>query len=164
MQNSARDLIANLPPATVPFFAVFSRFECALKRSGYLKKNTKFAEADWAKFSEELGKLFLDEVRSSDDASTLITKPPKKQIKLDGQLGWKDAKPIENVRQLFDAVCRVRNNLFHGGKYPHSFVDDTSRDQNLLLGAMKVLERALEQCPNVKMYFDVDYDTGSETN
>lgn len=62
MQSAERDLIANLPKETVAFFAVFSRFECALKRSGYLQ-NKKGADAHWDKFAKELGKPFLDEVR-----------------------------------------------------------------------------------------------------
>ena len=156
MQNAERDLIANLPEATVAFFAVFSRFECALKRSGYLQ-NKKGAEADWDKFAKGLGKQFLDELRNSGDASELIDQPPKKQIIKNRQLAWQNITQITNVTELFVAVRRVRNNLFHGGKYPQGQLDDTSRNEKLLLQAKSVLERALEKSPKVKSCFNIDF-------
>ncbi len=156
MQSAERDLIADLPKETVAFFAVFSRFECALKRSGYLQ-NKKGAEAHWYKFAKELGEPFLDEVRSRGDACELIRRPPKKQINKNGQLAWQTTTQITDVNGLFLAVRRVRNNLFHGGKYPQGQLDDTSRNEKLLLQAKSVLERALEKSPKVKRFFDKDF-------
>ena len=156
MQSAERDLIANLPKETVAFFAVFSRFECALKRSGYLQKK-KGADAHWDKFAKGLGKPFLDEVRSRGDSCELIRRPPKRQINNNGQLAWQTTTQITDVNGLFLAVRRVRNNLFHGGKYPQGQLDDTSRNEKLLLQAKSVLERALEKSPEVKRFFDKDF-------
>ena len=148
MEGVAKDLVANSPEATVSFFAVFSRFEYALKRR---------AEADWTRFANGLGKPFFDEVLRSERATVLIHQPPKKQINEKGQLTWQDATEINNVTELFKAVCLVRNNLFHGGKYPQAPIDDRSRNQELLLQAKFVLERALERCPTVKEFFEVGF-------
>ncbi len=148
-------LLSDLPKMTIEFFAVFSRFECALKRAGFLKRGRKdAAEADWDKFAQELdgrsGNRFLDRVPDSE----LRKKPPKRQIvTADGALDFGQACTIRSTTDLFVAVRRVRNNLFHGGKYPSGPVDDAERNEKLLRAAIGVLDLALEACPCVSKCF-----------
>jgi hypothetical protein len=61
-------LLNGLPPAAISFFAVFSRFEYALKRAGYFQRNKVEAQADWDKLARELGQNFLMRVRASGEA------------------------------------------------------------------------------------------------
>jgi hypothetical protein len=58
-------------------------------------------------------------------------------------------------RFLLRLVGTVRNNLFHGGKYPYPFgpVPDVARNQQLLESAIAVLERCLAISPNVGSAF-----------
>ena len=77
-------LLDGLPPAAISFFAVFSRFEYALKRAGYFQRNKVGAQADWDKLAREFGQTFLMRVRASGEAGTLLDEPPKKQVIKDG--------------------------------------------------------------------------------
>lgn len=110
------DLLVQLPASAISLFAVFSRFECALKRSGYHHGNGD-AHANWDKFANSLGKDFFEEVSSSGNANLLIGTPPKKQVVDGDDLDWQAVGKVTNVQELFVSVRRVRNNLFHGGKY-----------------------------------------------
>ena len=57
---------------------------------------------------------------SSRQAIELILKePPKKQFIANGLIEWKEVAPATNSRSdaLFQYIRRIRNNLFHGGKF-----------------------------------------------
>ena len=146
------DLLQQLPHAAVTLFAVFSRFECALKRSGYHYGDGD-AKPNWEKFAAALGPDFFDEVRNQGIAQVLIDNPPKKQVVQNGYVDWQPATQATNTTELFVYIRRVRNNLFHGGKYPSGPVRDMSRDQELLLQSVAVLELALRHVPDVAAYF-----------
>ncbi|MFZ0245116.1 hypothetical protein [Candidatus Binatus sp.] len=144
------DLFNTLPAEAVAFFVFFSRFEFALKRTEYLTSDKKHrAKPNWERFANDLGQSFLNEVRASGEAVALLTRPPKKQIVRSDRLGWQDGKAITDAKKLFEAVRLVRNNLFHGGKFPDpaGFVSDVSRDRELLVQSQRVLEMALEKRP-----------------
>ncbi len=145
-------LLAHLPNSAVSLFAVFSRFECALKRSGNHYGDGD-AQANWDKFTIALGNQFFEEVCPSGNATLLIDKPPKKQVVVGGILDWQEAAKATNVQELFVSVRRVRNNLFHGGKYPSGPVKDASRDEQLLAESLFVLDLALQRAPDVMSYF-----------
>jgi hypothetical protein len=55
---------------------------------------------------------------------------------------------------LFVVVRRIRNNLFHGGKYPSGPEPDLSRDEKLLMQAIRILEPALSARPDLHTIFD----------
>jgi hypothetical protein len=145
-------LLGDLPKAAISFFVVFSRFEYALKRARYLRGKNK-AEADWNRLAGELGQAFLTRVQLSGEATTFLEKPPKKQVVRDGLLDWKMMPSIESAHGLLLAVCRVRNNLFHGGKYGSGPAPEISRDEKLLTEAIRVLEMALDARPELRAMF-----------
>jgi len=98
-----------LPSLAVDFFIAFSRFECAMKRSGvYARGDDTVVEPDWDRLSLDLGDGFLASVIEKGVASVLISAPPKKQIRQsDGSLGWRDPVPVTTTLGLFLAIRLV---------------------------------------------------------
>src|SRR5437868_5254313 len=128
-------LAAELPKLAVDFFIVFSRFECALKRSGeYAVGDEARVSPNWDGFSRDLGSAFLKRVIAEGIAPVLVSKPPKQQVLTAGGLGWRDLGAVKNTTELFVAIRRVRNNLAHGAKYQDGgagqvdFVEGSERD------------------------------------
>lgn len=139
------------------FFLMFSRFEFALKRtSSYLKNNQGKAEPDWDKFGRDHDSLFIS-TKSSElikAVDYLEHHPPRKQVIINGKLDWDFVGEGNAIRLvvLLLAVRRVRNNLFHGGKFITP-VDDPARDANLLKSCMVVLKECLLLNRDVENYF-----------
>jgi hypothetical protein len=143
----------------VEFFAVFSRFEYALKRAQCLKPGQNVS-ADWDKFVEKRLKLDPDIVATIiKNADYLLKKPPKKQICKGKKIGWelpnKRPKPFDSdIYWIFDLIRIVRNNLFHGGKYPdNEWPIDPVRDTQLVKSSLAVLKACLKLEGDVKTYF-----------
>jgi hypothetical protein len=63
------------------FGDLFTSYERALKRGGFLRQDRKDAQADWKAFATALGSEFYDEVRAQNIATTLIDKPPAKLMR-----------------------------------------------------------------------------------
>ena len=76
------------------FFSAFSRFEFALKRTGYMR-NKDVAEADWDEFADSLGPAFLEEIRVAKCAEELLKEPPRKLIRDGAKLNWREVKPVQ---------------------------------------------------------------------
>lgn len=154
-------LHAKLPRLAVDFFVVFSRFECAHKRSGtYAVGNAEGVHPDWGCFAKDLGEDFLKCVDAQGIATELISSPPKKQVKLaNGMLGWKDMGAVSSTRDLFLAIRRARNNLAHGAKYEDggtgsaNFVEGSERDDSLLGQSLSVLALALQARPDIHAFY-----------
>jgi len=141
------------------FFVVFSRFEFALKRMGYLKRLNGKAEPDWRKFETKHKDEFDPEKEPQlrEAWNYIDIDPPKKQVVVDRKLDFKVDEHLKS-KSPFEkatlAVRTVRNNLFHGGKFPRSgIVDDPARKTALLKKCTLLLEEMLELDPNVKMEF-----------
>jgi hypothetical protein len=139
------------------FFVFFSRFEYALKRrSTYLKPS---AEPNWDRFSSDHNAEFQRRPSPALDAAIDYFKrfPPRKQKQIDGQLTWSDPSLYDNRKPLLvwllTAVRGVRNNLFHGGKFPGFPISDPSRDRDLLSHAIVILDVCLGLDPTVKEAF-----------
>lgn len=70
--------------------------------------------------------------------------PPRKQILKTGKLDWKQ---VENngtqLEQILYLVRTIRNNLFHGGKFPCGPVEDAGRDTKLLESCIIILRKCL---------------------
>lgn len=141
------------------FFVLFSRFEYALKRSGFLKTNKPIAEADWERFSREMDSSFcsLNSTALSEAVEYYEMSPPRKQLQQKGILIWDDPLRYGDGEYRLTFLCRsigvVRNNLFHGGKFTQMPVSDPSRDQVLLRHAKELLFSMLELNEPVKKNF-----------
>ncbi len=105
------------------FFAFFSRFEYALKRAGFLKNGDK-AEPCWDRFANSVRNRLFTKADSEFQAGReyLMRKPPDTQVVVNGGLGWRSTPKGDgesDEQYLLRLVRIVRNNLFHGGKYPY---------------------------------------------
>lgn len=133
-------------------FRTFARCEYALKAAGY-RSGRNEVKADWRAFSGALGNLFD---RPADPALAaavdyLLAHPPRKQVIRDDQLAWDDTPPDSESRAdlVLAYVRRVRNNLFHGGKFNgHWFAPERSAD--LLTHSLCILRHAIEAHPQVR--------------
>lgn len=135
------------------FFFYFSRFEYCLKRSKkYLKKGRyDIAKPDWSKYSDDLnGKFATTQNTAFEQAvKSLIGAPPKHQVVREESLTWEDTKQYckeHDEKYILRLVRTVRNNLFHGGKFPlpSGPTEDTARNNCLLQASISVLEKCIE--------------------
>ncbi len=142
------------------FFAIFSRFEYALKRASFLKKQSR-VEPHWDAYANTLRGLF----RKADDGpftaavKYIKSQPPRKQVVHDGQLGWEDCTQGSGEteeRYVLRLVVTVRNNLFHGGKYPYPIgpASDVDRNRQLLNASIIILKHCLILSPQVGAAFE----------
>jgi hypothetical protein len=140
------------------FFAFFSRFEYALKRATFLKKKKK-AEPDWDKYANTLkGQLVkVNDKRCRSAYTYLKNAPPQQQVVIGSQLTWEDSTQGHGEfeeRYILRLVATVRNNLFHGGKYPYPIgpIPDVARNRKLLNASIVILEQCLILSPDVSVY------------
>ncbi len=143
---------ADLHKTAVQFFKVFSRMEYALKASGY-NNGDGAAEANWKKFAlavePSLSSPPAGEI--SESISFLLNEPPKKQFIAGGVLEWRHtpANTGNTADDLFVYIRRVRNNLFHGGKFNgHWFAPE--RSEKLMGASLAIMSWAIELDPNVQ--------------
>lgn len=153
-------MLYDLPPEALSenvckFFWKFSVFECTLKTRGFLKGSEDYAQPDWDKFTKEIDGRFKEiRVTGFEEACRkLESKPPKRQMVKESRLGWREIKRKEG--QSYDSyiialVKTVRNNLFHGGKYPDGPVEEIERDNELIDAALVVLEGLSQLLKKVK--------------
>jgi len=145
-------------PEWLKFFLIFTRFEYALKRSGYVFSQRTgdkgYAEADWKKYckdvEDDFEKCKCKHLDLAEAVKYLEENPPKRQVLKDGKLEWApmnhDGRDYES---LIYAVKQVRNNLFHGDKQISS-PKDPSRDSELMKNSTIVLEHLLNSSKEVK--------------
>lgn len=138
------------------FFLFFSRFEYALKRAGFVGASDE-AKADWEKVARQYPRLLaeLTDGRFRAAIDYLRDSPPKKQIVSNGRLAWETDRytGLFDIGRVLTLVCRIRNNLFHGGKFPEGPEDDTSRDRELLDAGLTVLQACLDADEHLRRYF-----------
>jgi hypothetical protein len=148
------------------FFLVFAKFEYALKNSNFAKpvhSNEEAvipAEPDWGRFALSIHNLF-DRTQTSDLAQAceyMFINPPLRQVLVNGRLGWEGGglKPsLTDTERLLVLVRRVRNNLFHGGKFSNEVFENTERHERLVRSSLLILEESLRASPNIKAAFDI---------
>ncbi len=142
------------------FFWSFSVFECALKREGFLQKGAQDkAEPHWGKFGKSLkGRFDPEPIPGFGEAvERLKNLSPQRQVVEDGQLRWRPVtkRSGESDEQyVLDLLKTVRNNLFHGGKYPDGPIAEVSRDREILGAAKTVLRACYELHPGIKRWVD----------
>lgn len=140
------------------FFAVFSRYEYALKRTGFLVKNRKDATADWDSYANEVrGRLAASTSKALRDACVLLQDwSPRKQVVVSGTLGWESVaqgKGESEEAYVLRLVRVVRNNLFHGGKFPSGPVPEVARNGQLITSCLVVLEESVAWSQDVESAF-----------
>ena len=137
-------------------FKTFSRFEYSLKASGFNNGDGN-AEPNWRIFAESVSKIFEDPEAGefADAIRYIIDHPPKKQIVSDGVLEWSEAVPQTDLRAdlVLLYVRRVRNNLFHGGKFNGRWFAP-ERSEALLRNSLVILRQCLEASEPVKEAYD----------
>ena len=141
------------------FFVFFSRMEYALKRTRRYLKNSLNAEPNWDKFGSDYDERFRQALstRTALAAKYFEASPPRKQIQVQGRMDWSEPQPRkENERQLtwlLLAIRTVRNNLFHGGKFPLMPIVEPSRDRDLLMHSLTILNAVLDFDDDVRSSF-----------
>jgi hypothetical protein len=131
---------------TTEFLSMFARFEYALKRAGYLEGDDKRVSADWDRFGRDFAAAkpeILAPILTC--GSYLISDPPKRQALEGGRLTWKKRGPSGGspIEELLLSVRTVRNNVFHGGKFPEGPVSEPLRDERLIRNCVEVLGELL---------------------
>ena len=144
----------NLDALAYEFFRTFARFEYALKASGFHRPDRNNAEADWTRFAESapVKRVLDDPVDPSLTQATdyILNHPPNKQIIENGAVAWSDRPPdaASQSGRVLGFVCRVRNNLFHGGKRNQHWFDP-ERTERLLEHSLTILRRCLDASEGV---------------
>jgi hypothetical protein len=152
----AVDLTAanTLPPLANKVFRVFARFEFALKMAGYAEMRRGKVEILWDRFanSAPIGAAFLEYLKANNVCPVIFAAPPNADRIEKGQYGFEDEATMPaSVQELLGAVRRVRNNLFHGGKY---FDVDRKRNRSLVKETIAILLLAAERHPEVNFFFE----------
>lgn len=80
----------------------------------------------------------------------MLANPPKKQIVEGGVLGWSASTPQTDLQsdRLLIYVRRVRNNLFHGGKFNGRWFEP-ERSTVLMQHSLTILNACLAASPAV---------------
>lgn len=125
------------------FFKLFAQYEYALKAMQYARSGARGqAEPEWDRFSTEVGRLVLAEPTEEllNAINYLFDHPPKRQVLNDGVLSWQNVDAVERSPQaLFSHIRRVRNNLYHGGKFNGRWFDP-DRSEELISKSLLILE------------------------
>lgn len=119
------------------FFAVFSRFEYAMKFSALRQDNRP--EASWYKLAEALTASFYNAMKAAPEAAIYFANPPGQLALQDGTVQFVQVDPPRDGVELFKALKRARDNLFHGDKR-----HDNRRDADLMVAGLFILNRAYE--------------------
>jgi hypothetical protein len=126
------------------FFKLFAQYESSLKERGFFQsENRDKIRVDWDRFAnQEIGRSFLEQLGDqADSAEYILDKPPKKlTVNEEGKIIWQKVPNNEKTVQiLFSHLRRIRNNLFHGSKFNHTWFDP-ERSKPLLEHGLKILE------------------------
>jgi hypothetical protein len=143
------------------FFVVFSRFEYALKRSGFITGNDRQVSANWDEFASKYNSTFDPERSDAVRQACAYFKecPPCKQILTDGSLEWSEPRSLSNeplLTWLLTVVRIVRNNLFHGGKFPIAPIEEPTRNPLLLSHALTIINACLSLDYEVRDHFSME--------
>ncbi|MFN8491000.1 MAG: hypothetical protein U0350_25625 [Caldilineaceae bacterium] len=151
-----KDSSANLDGLAFKFFKKFARFEYALKATQFHRGDGE-AKPNWDMFADSIAQV-IEEPSSqllTDALDYLLNNPPKKQIIRSGLLEWEAKPPSANskARLVFLYIRRVRNNLFHGGKFNEHWFEP-ERSEQLIQHSLAVLEESLFHSPEVKKAYN----------
>lgn len=149
------------------FFLMFSRFEFALKNSGFVQsrrsrgrnETAPAAEPNWEGFADSIRNQFTRVHTTNLDQACeyILLNPPMRQVVINGVVAWNSAGPnpsLSETERLLVLVRRIRNNLFHGAKFSNEAFEDTNRQERLLKGSLLILKECLRVSSRVKNIFD----------
>jgi hypothetical protein len=127
-------------------FRTFARCEYALKAAGFHCGDGD-ANVNWRNFAVSIEHAFANphDPVFANAITYILAQPPKKQVVKNGQFQWEAAIPPTNSRAdlVLLYVRRVRNNLFHGGKFNgHWF--EPQRSGDLLRHSLVILKAAVQ--------------------
>ncbi len=137
------------------FFISFAKFEFALKTSGFSNGNEKSVSPNWDGFASSIKDTFDKSIHEelSKAVDFFIINPPWKQILIDNSMYWDASVPnngLKEIQRVLLLIRRVRNNLFHGGKFNFDIHEDTERTINLLKYSLVILKACLPLDPGVQ--------------
>lgn len=149
--KSRRD--TQLNQLAVAFFQEFARTEYALKASGWIRAGRNDdAHPDWDRFAREVGDRVLATLRhrGSYAADYILNHPPRKQVVRNGQLEWADSPLLDRTdkERLLLLVRRIRNNLFHGGKFNGRWFQP-ERSHELISNGLDILHACRQSDPRL---------------
>jgi len=141
------------------FLAIFARYECALKRSEFVRRGSYGeADADWNTYADHistrLARLTSPEYIMARDR--LLKNPPLRECLDNGQILWLPnprRRGETDARYLLRVVRDVRNNLFHGGKFQDYKVAELARDRLLIDSAIIVLQASANVDDSIQRFF-----------
>lgn len=151
-------LRADMPNGAFELFCAFSRFEYALKAHPshrYCRPGPGHSTTSaWERLASDLTEACFDDIAARGVAPTIREQPPKRQVALEAVDGyapeWETPPEPTTTKSLIDAVKRVRNNLFHGGKHG---TPDFARDPLLIAEALEVLGEILSRDEDLERLF-----------
>lgn len=150
------DLEAQFNDLSVEVFRVFARFEYALKAAGFHDGEGE-AKPNWERYACSIGStLEKPDTKELQEAIQYILKhPPKKQVIRNGVIDWDEVEPDHGSQTdlILLYVRRVRNNLFHGGKF-HGHWFEPVRDYDLLRHSLTILKACLAASDPVREAYD----------
>lgn len=130
------------------FFKLFAQFEYALKAMGYgAAGKSGQAEPAWDRFANEIGAQIMTVGDGPVVAARryILEQPPKRQIWTDGAVQWEGVPNDDrSVQALFGHLRRVRNNLYHGGKFNGRWIDP-DRSRELIASSLVILDALVER-------------------
>jgi len=147
MAASILDLLHVPHELTLEFLLTFSRFEFALKKAGYAVGDNNRVSPDWDSFANDVAQLGGAALAPVLNACQYLQQhPPKKQVLDNGTLRWvaRQGTTGSAIGDVLLSVRTVRNNVFHGGKFPDGMVTDPLRDEQLIRDCLAVLKGLLE--------------------
>jgi len=158
MNNAFRHL--HLPAELAcEFLAVFARLEYSLKATDYASENGGNVSANWDRFANGVNEGF-EQIKDEEFKAAvrfLLTRPPRKQVRRDGMLDFRDQVIDENQRtaqQVLLMVRTVRNNLFHGGKFLPDGEREQGRNQELVNHSLTVLKHCVGLNERVRQCYE----------
>ena len=146
------------PGLFLEFLTVFSRAEYALKTAKY-HEQAPHVTPSWDRFANHINTDFrlITDTEFLEAVNYLMTNPPGKQVIEDGELRFRptDVDPDQTrAQQVLGLVRRVRNNLFHGGKFVTAEQDNNHRNHRLIEASLTVLKRCLTLDPEVHSRYE----------
>ena len=149
-------IMNKLDTLSFDFFKLFSRLEYSLKAASFHTGEGN-ANPNWTTFAQDIHLKFQALQNENLDGAKqyILANPPKKQVIEQGNITWSDSAPtqVNDTDLLLLYVRRVRNNLFHGGKFNGNWFAP-QRSEELLNSSIIVLRHALEMNANVKQAFE----------